>query len=153
MMSRRQSKHWNREHPGDEPGDGVMMSKADLRGKVPESWACIDCGINTAPSVLNRKQMEHAFALDWEKKGVALEFSPRSEVYHVKEAVWKAASMEPYDGWLCIGCLEKRLGRTLTPRDFVRNHPFNSFPATERLRSRRGTHSRGTVHFASRKET
>jgi hypothetical protein len=28
------------------------MEKPDLRGKVPESWACIDCGINTAPGPL-----------------------------------------------------------------------------------------------------
>jgi hypothetical protein len=41
------------------------MKKPDLRGKVPESWACIDCGVNTAPGHLNREQMEQALALDW----------------------------------------------------------------------------------------
>jgi hypothetical protein len=34
---------------------------------------------------------------------------------------------------LCIGCLEKRIGRTLTPRDFPRKHPFNKTPGTERF--------------------
>src|SRR5215831_16015926 len=36
-------------------------------------------------------------------------------------------------GCVCIGCLEKRLGRKLTPKDFPRRHPFNSLPGTERL--------------------
>jgi hypothetical protein len=46
--------------------------------------------------------------------------------------------MEGMGGCLCIGCLEQRLGRQLTPQDFPR-HPFNGdeMPATVRLRSRR----------------
>ncbi len=55
----------------------------------------------------------------------------------VKPAVWKAAGMEAMDGCLCIGCLEKRLGRTLKPKDFPRKHPFNSMPGTDRLLARR----------------
>jgi hypothetical protein len=41
---------------------------------------------------------------------------------------------------LCIGCLEKRLGRRLKPKDFQRDHPFNAYhmPCTPRLRDRRG---------------
>lgn len=35
----------------------------NLEGKVPESWACIDCGVNPAPRLLNRKQMEQDFAV------------------------------------------------------------------------------------------
>jgi hypothetical protein len=34
--------------------------------------------------------------------------------------------MEPYGGCLCIGCLERRIGRKLKPKDFERNHPFNN---------------------------
>jgi hypothetical protein len=115
----------------------VMKSKPDLRGKLPESWSCIDCGINTAPGLLNREQMEHAMAADWNDQGVDQTIDERSEVYTVKSAVWKAARMGPMAGCLCIGCLEQRLGRTLTPRDFLRNHPFNQAPGTERLLARR----------------
>jgi|SRR5262245_42339514 len=63
------------------------------------------------------------------------EFIPdeHCEVYMVRDSVWKAAGMEPMGGCLCIGCLEKRLGRTLTPKDFPRRHPLNSLPGTERL--------------------
>ncbi len=44
-----------------------------------------------------------------------------------------------YSGCLCIGCLEKRIGRRLTPEDFP-DHVFNtSIPGSPRLMERRGT--------------
>jgi hypothetical protein len=57
-------------------------------------------------------------------------------------AVWKAAGMEALGGCLCIGCLEKRLGRRLKPKDFERDHEFNSpqIPGTPRLMKRRKDH-------------
>jgi hypothetical protein len=45
--------------------------------------------------------------------------------------------MEQWGGCLCIGCLEKRIGRTLTPKEFPRKHPLNKTPGTERLLTRR----------------
>jgi len=45
--------------------------------------------------------------------------------------------MGPMGGCLCIGCLERRLGRRLTPKDFSRRHPFNKTPGTGRLIERR----------------
>jgi hypothetical protein len=66
-------------------------------------------------------------------------FNQDSEVYIVRDAVWGKAGMEPYGGCLCIGCLEKRIGRKLKRKDFP-SHPFNlpGLPCTERLRDRRG---------------
>ena len=106
----------------------------NLKGKLPESWACIDCGVNTAPGLLNREQMEQAFANGWSTQGTVDEWA---EIYTVKSKVWKAANIEPMGGCLCIGCLERRLGRTLTAKDFLPNHPFNTMPGTERLLARR----------------
>jgi hypothetical protein len=60
-----------------------------------------------------------------------------TEVYCVRDAVWKAAGMEPFGGCLCIGCLEKRLRRRLKPKDFLRGHSFNEMPGSERLLKRR----------------
>ena len=108
--------------------------KMSLEGKVPESWACIDCGVNTAPGLLNREQMEQAFANNWSTQGTVDEWA---EIYTVKPKVWKAAGMKPMGGCLCIGCLERRLGRLLTAKDFMRHHPFNTMPGTERLLARR----------------
>ena len=49
------------------------------------------------------------------------------EWYMVHDAVWKAAGAP--DGYLCIGCLETRLGRTLSASDFTAapvNDPWSS---------------------------
>jgi hypothetical protein len=116
-----------------------MFEKIDARGKLPESWACIDCGVNTAPGALNRAELEQAFANNWSGEGCEQTFDEWSEVYMVKPAIWKRAHMDGMGGCLCIGCLERRLGRTLTPKDFMRNHPLNWLPGTERLVSRRGS--------------
>ena len=82
----------------------------DPRGKTPEGWCCVDCGAaitNLAP-----------------------------EAYTVRNTVWKAAGMERMGGCLCVGCLEKRLGRRLRPKDFTR-HALNTMPGTDRLIERR----------------
>ena len=46
--------------------------------------------------------------------------------------------MEPWGGCLCVGCLEKRLGRRLKPKDFERDDPFNQLPGSARLMKRMG---------------
>ncbi|PSO30121.1 hypothetical protein C7G41_22750 [Bradyrhizobium sp. MOS002] len=83
--------------------------------------------------------MEQAFAADWSDRGVEQIYSELTEVYIVREEVWKAAGLGPMDGCLCIGCLEQRIGRTLTSRDFPRKHPLNRTPGTGRLLARRAT--------------
>ena len=88
---------------------------------------------------MTREQLEQAFAVDWGNKGATLVYDEHTEIYIVKSAIWKAAGMADWGGCLCIGCLEKRLGRMLTPKDFPRDHPLNSpsLPCTDRLRLRR----------------
>jgi hypothetical protein len=48
-----------------------MKMAFDAKGKAPESWNCIDCGINTAPGLLNRIEIERAMdtAIAVEKLG------------------------------------------------------------------------------------
>ena len=115
--------------------------RPDFRRKLPESWQCIDCGRNTAPGIKNRAQTEQAFQIlklmGKEDEGVAMELNDQSEVYHLRDAVWKAAGMAPFGGCLCIGCLEKRLGHQLRPTDFDTSHSFNRAPGTPRLMERR----------------
>lgn len=41
----------------------------------------------------------------------------------LRDNVWRQANPE-YEGMLCIGCVEKRLRRKLTPDDFS-NYPIN----------------------------
>lgn len=108
----------------------------DLTGLIPESWCCIDCGRNTAPGCANKAEMEKTFAAD-ANASVTQHFDNDTEVYTVRDVVWKKAGMAPYGGCLCIGCLEKRLGRKLEPKDFRRSHPFGRLPGSERLLERR----------------
>jgi hypothetical protein len=114
-----------------------------LKGCIPESWCCVDCNVNTAPGFLNRAETERAFKSQTlsasGETGVPMTVEEWSEVYTVRDAVWKQAGMEPWAGCLCIGCLEKRLGRQLTPEDFPRGKKdsFNRLPGTDRLLSRR----------------
>jgi hypothetical protein len=91
---------------------------------------CIDCGMDTAPNDDRRRRGART-----------------SERYMVRDSVLLAAGMpkrEPMEyNILCIGCLEARLGRTLTPRDFTDaplNRPdrWNSPRLNARLVGRRG---------------
>ncbi len=92
------------------------------KGVTPESWLCVDCGVNTAPGMMTRKEMDVALAI----YGVARQ-TPDQEVYTVTKEVWQATGLGDMDGCLCIGCLEKRIGRRLKQKDFLLDHPFNQF--------------------------
>jgi hypothetical protein len=63
------------------------MRKPDLKGRVPESWSCIDCGISTAPGHLTREEMEQAFAADWTNEGVEQTYGELKEIYIVKAQI------------------------------------------------------------------
>jgi hypothetical protein len=108
-----------------------------LEGIVPESWHCVDCNRDTAPGFFSRADMEKAIAALGEKwragEGLTQTIDADTEIFHVRAAAWKAARMAPMGGCLCIRCLEKRLGRQLRPKDFVRGHEFNNpwAPGTE----------------------
>jgi hypothetical protein len=83
-----------------------------------ECERCVDCGEDTMPC---------------NKDGY---FLPNShEYYMVRDAIWKLAGAGEED-WLCIGCLEDRLGRPLTWRD-NRASPVD----TPRLRDRKARRS------------
>jgi len=93
------------------------------RRKRKDPFECTDCGKNT---------------------------SKINEYYMVHDSVWGAANMETNaafeqgltnirrpDGMLCVGCLENRLGRQLTPADFT-DAEVNRWRASDRLKSRQG---------------
>jgi hypothetical protein len=117
------------------PGSNSLT--VNLKGHITESWLCVDCGVNTAPGMPNRKEMEIALVLRGKGKTV---YTAESEIYTVTKEVWRASGLDGWGGCLCIGCLEQRIGRRLKPEDFVADNGFNDprFPATRRLRKRRG---------------
>jgi hypothetical protein len=90
----------------------TQYAKEDIN--APDSWCCIDCGINTAPGMPTREQIRQAFARDFSgTASVEMKIGKTSEVYQVKGAVWRDAGMEPFGGCLCLGCIEKRIGALL----------------------------------------
>src|SRR6516164_5932789 len=111
------------EHPAPRHG-GVMTilhnvePPLSLKGCHSESQCCIDCGYNTNPGAPPRELAEFLMNRDGE---VPMTLTPDSEIYAVKNRLWKAAGMEPWGGCLCVGCLERRIGRRLRPKDFDRN--------------------------------
>ncbi|SOD63658.1 hypothetical protein SAMN06297387_11211 [Streptomyces zhaozhouensis] len=73
--------------------------------------------------------------------------SIKDEFFMVHDPVWAKARMENYGGFLCVGCLEKRIGRRLRRGDFTdcpMNKPDFTYldgrpvPKSRRLRNRLG---------------
>jgi hypothetical protein len=63
--------------------------------------------------------------------------STYTENYMVRDDLWSAAGMwKGDDRMLCIGCLERRIRRRLTRKDFPRM-PLNDDPRRENRRSSR----------------
>jgi hypothetical protein len=62
---------------------------------------CRDCGTDTTPFDESGEPMLGSW--EW---------------YGVRAEIWRAAKMKPRGGYLCIGCLERRLRRRLTRADF-----------------------------------
>lgn len=62
------------------------------------------------------------------------------EYYTVHDKVWKKTGLGSDDGMLCIGCLEKGIGRKLTPKDFNRKAMINhkEYAASDRKKDRLG---------------
>ena len=89
----------------------------DLKGLTPESWCCVDCGINTFPGCPTRIEMERVYngrVLRSSEPSFDLQLNGHCEVYNARDSVWQASGMEPMGGCLCIACLERHIGRKLT---------------------------------------
>ena len=65
--------------------------------------------------------------------------SELGEYYMVWDILWMEAVGDLHGGMLCLGCLEKRLGITLTPDDFT-DAPVNQGwgNVSERMKDRTG---------------
>lgn len=90
-----------------------MRKKSEtILQKITEQSACRDCG---APTI-----------------------GKPSESYMVRDDVWKQSGMRKNGGRLCVGCLEKRIGRRLVKEDFT-DVPLNGgIGASDRLLNRLG---------------
>jgi flavoprotein len=64
-----------------------------FRVVVPESWCCIDCGVNTAPGCPTRAEVEQAFD---DPKGAAscAQTNTSEMIYAVREMTLRAKSID-----------------------------------------------------------
>lgn len=93
-----------------------------MRTKPPADAPCMDCGTDTTPcrNAQNcphhkRHQCRHNSPLPW-------------EWYMIEDDLWAAIVGPGARGFLCIGCLERRLGRQLNRADFS-HRPVNLIPS------------------------
>ena len=75
--------------------DPDRIADAINEKELPLRFLCVDCGKDT-----------HG-----------------GEYYMVWDEVWEASGMTPDGGMLCLPCLERRIGRHLTPDDFTAIFP------------------------------
>ena len=88
------------------------MMEDEIPWEEDPTWMCLDCG-------------EHTGLI--------------GEYYMVKDGLW--AKYGARRGMLCIGCIEARMGRTLSPVDFtdcILNSGKSHFSHSHRLLSRLG---------------
>jgi hypothetical protein len=118
----------------------IEVHFADMTGYTSDSHLCIDCGFNTAPGYPTRAELESKYAGIGRPAEVEACIDSNSEVFMLREKVWAETGVAGYGGCLCVGCVEKRIGRTLKPKDFLRGHAFNGprIPGSPRLLKRRG---------------
>jgi hypothetical protein len=114
----------------------LQQPAVDFRYSMSESHLCVDCGLDTHPGNLNRAEAEQEAARQirrGKRNWKIPAHSGKDEIYYVHDHVWKAAGMTGWGGCLCVGCLEKRIGRELRPEDFDPDHR-----STPSVRVRRG---------------
>lgn len=99
--------------------------------RPPAISPCMDCGTDTTPCKdprgcphHKRRRCKHNSPLPW-------------EWYMIEDLLWAAVVGPERAGYLCIGCLERRLGRPLNRDDFSAR-PINLLPGrstSDRLRA------------------
>jgi hypothetical protein len=65
----------------------------DHEPEIDTRFRCVDCGKDTGGET--------------------------GEYYMVRDDIWAASGLAPHGGMLCLACLERRIGRPLTGRDFA----------------------------------
>ncbi|MCW2763838.1 MAG: hypothetical protein JWR85_4039 [Marmoricola sp.] len=102
---------------GQHNNEGDSLEFEPLARDV-DRFVCMDCGVDT---------------------------NEIREYFMVDDHIWNKHVPE-YHGFLCIGCLESRMGRTLDATDFPAHLPINHpdglfYPHSERLRTRLTTNT------------
>src|SRR5262249_59401852 len=93
-----------------------------LKGTWSESHCCVDCGYNTHPGAPPRELAEFLMNRDG---NVPVRVTTESELYIVKDSVWKKSGLAPYGGCLFVWCLGGGIGCKLKAKNFSFSNPLN----------------------------
>jgi hypothetical protein len=116
------------------------MTYSIPKGAIPESWNCVDCGVNTAPGLYGRAMMEAAIAAigvaAWEREGVEQTYDDQTEVYTVREAIWKRPAWIP----MAVACASAvwSSDSVAQTQGFPPGRCIHQVPTTPRLIERQG---------------
>lgn len=75
-------------------------------------------------------------SLDFKCRDCRVDTADIDEYYMVQPNIWQSVAQHEPKIMLCIGCLESRLGRTLTSEDFTDALANSIFPQSKRLVNR-----------------
>jgi hypothetical protein len=93
-------------------------------------YLCLQGGFCDCEVIFNFNPTKPRPLVDFSCKDCGCDYD---ESYMVHERIWKAHGVG--EGHLCVGCLEKRIGRQLRRQDFT-NAPINEIDAQMSLRLR-----------------
>jgi hypothetical protein len=112
----------------------MSMEQIHKAASADTFYHCIDCGMDTQPGYPTGDEIRAAHTAG---RGFDWTVNANHEVYILRQCVWDRTDLPGWGGVLCVGCLEKRIGRRLKPKDFL-HHPLNWLPGTRRLLERQG---------------
>lgn len=98
-----------------------------------DNHICIDCNVDTSGHGICEYYMVQ-FDI-WDN----LLFDPKEDARYLDKKWYFFKDEVRYEGMLCIGCLERRLGRELNADDFLDcplNTEYDSYPRSDRLLER-----------------
>ena len=78
------------------------------------------------PSWCEHEPIGHDAEIDMRCRCVDCGEDKEGEYYMVADEVWAASGLGKNDGMLCLGCLERRIGRELVPEDFTALWPSDA---------------------------
>lgn len=111
------------------PGESryhLVVGRGAMDALRPENWPAIYDKLDEFETIddINNKCRDCGFEVRW------------GEMFMVHDPIWAETGLGYDDGLLCVGCIEKRLGRELVKGDFT-DAPLNEPEGkSERLHSR-----------------
>jgi hypothetical protein len=102
----------------------ALLERADAA--IDKLWAEVAKSMNAS----NRAEAERSCCVDCGDNTLKIR-----EHFMVHDEVWAKAGMNPNGGMLCIGCLERRIGRKLCRDDFI-DAPINKYARSKRWEDR-----------------